>query len=428
MAQQKEYPRFSLAQRVEHWVMFVSFTLLAITGLPQKFADWSIADSIMGIFGGIEGTRNVHHIAAAVLAFGSAYHILVIAHKIFVLRVKWTMLPQLQDAWDGLGVIRYNLGMLKNHPKLPRFSFDEKVEYWAMVWGTLIMGLTGFMMWNPINTARLIPGDLIPAAKAAHGAEAILAVLAILVWHIYNVHLKTFNKTVFTGKLDRHQMEEGHGQELEEIERDTLAPRPSLDVIKKRERVFIPVAAVSAIVMVFAVVWLLSGEQTALATVPRRAQVKVFAPLPATPTKVVVATATPLPVAATSPSQPTTGTSVAVAGATATPSSSTATSPSQPAVAMGKDACLACHGPFDKLTALAPKYATDAGEKVNPHRYVPHDEKDAKAIQECSNCHKPHPLPPSATDIAAQSKTDVNWCYSACHHQNNFTTCKACHP
>ena len=416
MAQQKEYPRFSLAQRIEHWVMFASFTLLAVTGLPQKFADWGIADSIISFFGGIEGTRNIHHIAAAVLAFGSAYHIIVLAYKIFVLRVKWTMLPQLQDAWDALGAVRYNLGMLKNHPKLPRFSFEEKAEYWAMVWGTLIMGLTGFMMWNPINVARFIPGDLIPAAKAAHGAEAILAVLAILVWHVYNVHLKTFNKTVFTGKLDRHQMEEEHGQELEEIEQGTLAPRPAPDVIKKRQRVFIPVAAVSAIVMVLAVVGLLTGEQTALATVPRRTEVAVFVPI--TPTATAVAKPTTAPAA----------TAVAGAGATATPSASTTTPPSQPAAAMGKDACLACHGPFDKLSGLAPMYTTDAGEKINPHRYVPHDQKDAASVLECTSCHMPHPLPPSAADIAAESKTDVTWCYSACHHQNNFTPCKACHP
>lgn len=129
-------------------------------------------------------------------------------------------------------MVRFNLGKLKNHPLLPVYSFEDKAEYWAMVWGTLIMGLTGFIMWNPINTARLIPGDWIPAAKAAHGGEAILAVLAILVWHVYNVHLKTFNQAVFTGNLDRQQMEEEHGKELAEIEGGVTAPRPAPEVIK----------------------------------------------------------------------------------------------------------------------------------------------------------------------------------------------------
>jgi cytochrome b subunit of formate dehydrogenase len=409
MAQQKEYPRFSLAQRVEHWVMFVSFTLLAVTGLPQKFPDWGIADSIIRLFGGIEGTRNIHHIAAAVLALGSVYHLFIIAYKIFVLRVRWTMMPKLQDMWDALGVVRFNLGMLKNHPKLPRYSFEEKAEYWAMVWGTLIMGLTGFMMWNPINTARFVPGDLIPAAKAAHGAEAILAVLAILVWHLYNVHLKTFNKTVFTGKLDRHQMEDEHGQELEEIEQGVMAARPSPEVIKKRERVFTPVAAVSTLLMLLGVIWLLSGEQTALATVPRRAQVKAFVPLTPTPTSVPVATATTAP-AATKAASSSAPISVPPAGTTAT--------------GMGKDMCVACHGPFEKLASAKPSFKTDGFETITPHRFVPHDSKD---VPECSSCHKSHAVPPTASDIAALPKPGIMWCYASCHHQYNFTPCKACH-
>jgi hypothetical protein len=94
---------------------------------------------------------------------------------------------------------------------------------------------------------------------------------------------------------------------------------------------------------------------------------------------------------------------------------------------MGKDACLACH-PFDKLAALPPKYVNDSGEKINPHVYVPHDQKVAKSIQDCALCHtKQHPLPPTAADIAAMPKPEVKFCYSACHHSYNFTPCKACH-
>ena len=63
------------------------------------------------------------------------------------------------------------------------------------------MGLTGFMMWNPLATVKLFPGEFIPASKAAHGAEAVLAVLAIIVWHMYGVHLQRFNKSMWTGQL-----------------------------------------------------------------------------------------------------------------------------------------------------------------------------------------------------------------------------------
>jgi hypothetical protein len=95
--------------------------------------------------------------------------------------------------------------------------------------------------------------------------------------------------------------------------------------------------------------------------------------------------------------------------------------------AASKEACLNCHGPFDKLATANAKYLASSGEKINPHRFVPHDSKDAKAIPGCSNCHETHPLPPKAAAIAAAlPKADVQWCYT-CHHKNNFVSCKECH-
>ena len=156
--------------------------------------------------------RIIHRIAAVGIVVQSVYHVLVLGYKIWVRRIEMTMLPGLKDVTDAVDLVRYNLGLTKEHPKMPRYNFGEKVEYWAMVWGTVIMAITGFMLWNPIAATRLLPGQAIPAAKAAHGAEAILAVLAILIWHFYNVHLKSLNKSMFNGKMAHHQMEEEHGR------------------------------------------------------------------------------------------------------------------------------------------------------------------------------------------------------------------------
>ena len=97
-----------------------------------------------------------------------------------------------------------------------------------------------------------------------------------------------------------------------------------------------------------------------------------------------------------------------------------------PATATPKEACLNCHGPFDKLATANAKYVAPSGEKITPHRFVPHDSKDAKAIPGCDNCHATHPLPPTTAAIAALPKPDVQWCYT-CHHKNNFVSCKECH-
>ncbi len=87
------------------------------------------------------------------------------------------------------------------------------------------------------------------------------------------------------------------------------------------------------------------------------------------------------------------------------------------------DTCLACHGPFDKLVAATSGYTWKSGEAQSPHRYVPHD---SKTIAECTNCHRPHPVPPSASDITAMAKPNPQYCYE-CHHTQTFA-CGTCHP
>lgn len=281
---QKSYTRFSVPQRIEHIVLLVSFTTLAITGLIQKFSGGWLADGTIAVLGGIEATRIIHRIAAIVFVLQSIYHILVVGHKVFVRRGELSMLPGLRDVTDAIDVLRYNLGLAKHHPKLPRYNFAEKAEYWALIWGGVVMAITGFMLWNPIATARFLPGQIIPAAKAAHGGEAILAVLAIIVWHFYSVHIKFFNKSMFTGKLTRHQMAHEHGEELERIETGRVRPAPDPEGVRRRERIYVPIALVIGLVFAVGLYWFSTFEETALATVPPPAtEVPVFVPLTPTP-------------------------------------------------------------------------------------------------------------------------------------------------
>lgn len=93
-----------------------------------------------------------------------------------------------------------------------------------------------------------------------------------------------------------------------------------------------------------------------------------------------------------------------------------------------KSECLGCHGPFDKMTKETGKYTAPSGEKISPHRFVPHDSTKDEDIPECTNCHVAHPFdPPPAHGSVDLSKVDVKWCYDSCHHEKNFTSCKQCH-
>lgn len=294
--QTKTYQRFSIAQRIEHFVLILSFTLLALTGLPQKFFFSDISQWIIAAFGGIESIRIVHRVAATVFCLQAIYHLVVMGYKLYVLRLDPSMLPSLKDGQDAIQWFLYNIGLRKERPKMPRYNFMEKMEYWAMVWGLVIMALTGFMLWNPIATSRALPGVVIPAAKAAHGAEAILAVLAIILWHFYNVHIKHWNWSMIKGTLSREEMEEEHALELEQIERGVIPQRPAPEVIRKRMRVYVPIASVVGLALSAAVIYFITFEQTAITTVqPKEEERQVIVLRSPTPLPTVLPTATPQP-------------------------------------------------------------------------------------------------------------------------------------
>ena len=302
------YERFPLARRIEHFVMMLSFILLGLTGLPQKFSGSPISIFFVELLGGIETLRTIHHVSAIVMMFGTAWHILVFGYMSYVRRTRLTMLPTLQDVKDGWQALMYNLGFAKTFPQMGRYTFEEKMEYWAFVWGAIIMGITGFMMWNPISTAKFLPGEVIPAAKAAHGGEALLAVLAIIIWHMYGVHIKRFNKSMWTGRMSEHDMLHEHPLELADIKAGLTDPPIDPATLRRRQMTYLPVAILLTLFMLGGIYGFVNAEDTALTTIERQGPtVEVFVPQTLTPaptqTPTLEPTETPLPTGTPIPTQ-----------------------------------------------------------------------------------------------------------------------------
>ena len=292
--QPKTYERFNIARRLEHILLILSFSTLAVTGLVQKYALNTISISIISFLGGIEMVRIIHRVAAVIFFLEGIYHFILMAYLVYVKRKEASMMPGIKDIIDALQSFLHNFSLRKEPPKMPRYNYTEKMEYLAMLWGYFLMGLTGFMLWNPILTTRLFPGEIIPAAKVAHGLEAVLAVLAIILWHFYHVHIKQWNWSMFKGHLTRHEMEEEHALELEKIEAGEPEPEVDPVVYKKRMKIFTPVSIVFTAIMVAFVVFLANYEETAITTIPRvYADVDVFVPRTPTPFPTPVSTPTP---------------------------------------------------------------------------------------------------------------------------------------
>jgi formate dehydrogenase subunit gamma len=218
---ERQFVRFNRIERAEHLLMLISFTALVVTGLPQKLNTAGASEVIVLALGGIDAVRIIHRVFAAVFVAESAFHVLYLASLFFAGRAPFSMIPTFKDARDLYGRMVYFVGRRPAPPAADRFDYREKFEYWGIVWGAALMIVTGLILVFPAQAALFFPGELVPAARDAHGGEALLAMLVIIIWHLYNAHLSPhvfpIDTSIFTGKISETRMREEHPLELERV-------------------------------------------------------------------------------------------------------------------------------------------------------------------------------------------------------------------
>jgi cytochrome b subunit of formate dehydrogenase len=216
------YLRMTVHERLQHGTLVISFVLLVVTGFMLRYPDaWWVAGFRNLWAGAFEFRSLIHRVAGVVLLVGGVWHVYYLAFTAPGRRLFLDLLPNWRDVTDPWGVLKYNLGLSPDKPQFGRFCYVEKSEYWALVWGTIIMGVTGFVLWFD-NTSMGYLGKLgFDIARTIHFYEAILATLAILVWHIYFV---VFNPAVYpmnlswlTGRMSEEEMHEEHPLELRRL-------------------------------------------------------------------------------------------------------------------------------------------------------------------------------------------------------------------
>jgi formate dehydrogenase gamma subunit len=170
--------------QLQHAALVVSFLVLVWTGFALKFPDSWLAWTL----GGNESVRRwTHRGAALVMVAVSLYHVMYAAATREGRRLILDFLPTLQDVRDVVTNLKYITGLSDQRPRFGRFGYPEKAEYLALVWGTIVMAVTGFMAWFSVATTAFLPRWVVDVAITIHYYEAILASLAILVWHLYFV-------------------------------------------------------------------------------------------------------------------------------------------------------------------------------------------------------------------------------------------------
>jgi formate dehydrogenase gamma subunit len=211
------FPRFTVAQRWEHAILVLSGLVLLLTGLPQKYRELSISQDLLSTPERVELIRQIHHIAAVVLALLAVYHLGRIFYLMAKRRLPGDLLPTWQDVRDAGHMLQYLLFLRNDKPKFGRYNFEQKVTYWFVFFGVLIMGVSGFIIWFPVLFTRFLPGGVVPAAKLAHSTEAVVIAIFVLVWHVYHVHIERTNLSMFTGRVSEEEMRTFHEKEYERL-------------------------------------------------------------------------------------------------------------------------------------------------------------------------------------------------------------------
>ena len=214
--------RFGIGRIVEHQANALVFTLLVVTGLSQRFHEFKASHWVIKAAGGVDTLRMVHRACGVLFALLIAVHIAVGVYGIIRKRWPGAMMINMNDFLNAMENIRYYFG-ITNHPALcDRYDYKQKFEYWGVIAGGFLMISTGLVLWFPVTVARLLPGEIIPAAKAAHSNEALLAFLVIVTWHIYNSifspEVFPLDTAIFTGNISRERMVHEHPRELARLE------------------------------------------------------------------------------------------------------------------------------------------------------------------------------------------------------------------
>ena len=195
--------------------------MLVFTGFPAQYPEASISSKVIALLGGFAGRSFLHRAAAIILMALTVYHVL---YSILTRRGRselWALVPNFKDMFDAIHAVKFYLGFARDLPKFDRYNFIEKFEYLAVGWGTVCMAGTGLLLWFQDQALAMFPKWVLDIALVVHSYEALLAFLAIIIWHFYHVHLNPevfpMSKIWLNGKISEHEMMEHHPLEYEKM-------------------------------------------------------------------------------------------------------------------------------------------------------------------------------------------------------------------
>lgn len=215
------FVRFSRIDRIEHLAIVVLFLVLVLTGLPQRFYDHEFSQSVISMLGGIDHAQLIHRMAGVLLVVATAFHIIYRSVALMRNPNAPSMIINKQDFLNSIINLRYYVGLTQHEARSDRFDYKQKFEYWGLLFGTFIMIGSGLLLYFPVFFTKFLPGQVIAAAKVAHSNEAMLALLVVVIWHMYDCifspEVFPLDTSIFTGKISEERMKKEHPLEYERL-------------------------------------------------------------------------------------------------------------------------------------------------------------------------------------------------------------------
>ncbi|MDE2179472.1 MAG: cytochrome b/b6 domain-containing protein [candidate division NC10 bacterium] len=224
------FERLTLNERIQHFTLFATFTILVITGFALKLPESWWARPLVWIEGWYAVRAWLHRIAGVLMMGAAVYHLVYLFGTQRGRTQFRLMEPGWRDVNEAWEMVTFNLGLRPHRPRFHHFSYVEKLEYWAVIWGTFVMAGTGCIMWLQTVVLKRWPLLVIDLATVIHYYEAWLATLAVLVWHFYHVIFRPdiypMSLAWLTGTVTGEQMAKDHAAELDEVLAVESAPSP----------------------------------------------------------------------------------------------------------------------------------------------------------------------------------------------------------
>lgn len=217
-----------LMLRLQHGLLILSVLFLCVSGFALHFHDSRIGAWFIGLEGGFTARGMIHRVAALGLTAVLAWHFVYVVFTDAGHRELMRLLPRAKDLRDFVSQLKMNLGLASAAPSLDRYGYREKFQYWSVAILTIMMIATGFLLWFGSEAMRLFPKFVLDLIRIFHGSEATFALVAIFLWHVYNVHLApgrvTGWETAITGRVALESVKRRHPAELERILKERNQP------------------------------------------------------------------------------------------------------------------------------------------------------------------------------------------------------------